>query len=65
MLCTAHFDIINFYQNRPKIMLFLPKNIQNFRALGAPPPDPSNSPPPPLQNSGYEPGCSTSSLVEE
>ena len=33
-----------FYYNSPKIKIFLQK-IQNFRALGAPPPDPQTSPP--------------------
>ena len=41
------FNSIKFYQNRPKIKLVFVKNRQNFRALGAPPPDPRNSPPPP------------------
>ena len=38
------FDSINFYQNRPKIKLYLQK-IHNFRALGAPSPDSRNIPP--------------------
>ena len=63
MLCTARFDRIDFYQNRPKIKLFLPKKYKIFGALGAPPPDPRNNPP--LQNSDYEPARSTDSLVEE
>ena len=62
MLCTARFDRINFYQNRPKIVI-LPKKYKIFGALGAPPPDPRNSPP--LQNSHNEPARSTDSLVEE
>ena len=33
------FYRINFYQNRPKTKLILPKNTK-FRALGALPPDP-------------------------
>ena len=32
--------------------------MQNFRALGAPPPDPQNSPPP-LRISGYAPGIAS------
>ena len=48
------FNSIKFYQNRPKIKLVFVKNRQNFRALGAPPPDPRKSPPP-LQISGYAP----------
>ena len=32
------------------------KKTQNFRALGAPPPDPQTRPPP-LRISGYAPGC--------
>ena len=63
MLCTARFDRINFYQNRPKIVIFCPKKYKSFGALGAPPPDFCNSPP--LQNSDYEPAPSTDSLVEE
>ena len=39
------FNGIKFYQNRPKIKLVFVKNRQNFRALGAPPPDPRKSPP--------------------
>ena len=34
MLCTARFDRINFYQNRPKIVIFF-KKIQNFWSVGA------------------------------
>ena len=45
------FNSIKVYQNRPKIKLVFVKNRQNFRALGAPPPDPRK--PPPLQISGY------------
>ena len=37
------FKSIIFYQYSPKIKLFLKKK-QNFQALGAPPPDPQNSP---------------------
>ena len=33
----SRFDSINFYQNMPRIRLFLPKQ-QNFQALGAPTP---------------------------
>ena len=51
------FNSIKFYQNRPKIKLGFVKNRQNFRALGALPPDPRQSPPPPLQISGYAPKC--------
>ena len=39
------FNSIKFYQNRPKIKLVFVKNRQNFRALGAPLPDPRKSPP--------------------
>ena len=63
----TRFKIIIFYQNSPKIKLFLTKKMQNFQALGAPPPDPvpptaegfALRPPkqsPPLQISGYAPG---------
>ena len=39
------FKSIIFYQNKPKLKLFLQKKkIQNFHVLGAPPPDPQNSP---------------------
>ena len=38
------FNSIKFYQNRPKIKLVFVKNRQNFRALGAQPPDPRNPP---------------------
>ena len=41
---------IIFYQNSSKIKLLLQKKMQNFR-LGAPPPDPQNSPL--LRISGY------------
>ena len=62
-----HFNSIKFYQNRPKIKLFFVKNRQNFRALGAQPPDPQwysadraelpdpRKCPSPLQISGYSP----------
>ena len=50
------FSSIKFYQNRPKIKLVFVNNRQNFRALGAPPPDPRKSPLP-LQISGYAPEC--------
>ena len=36
--------------------------MQNFWALGAPPPDPQNSLPYPLRISGYAPVTKTSSL---
>jgi len=39
----------------PKMRYFLLKNHKNCRALRAPPPDPSNSPPP-WRISGYAPG---------
>ena len=38
------FNSIKLYQNRLKITLGFVKNRQNFRALGAPPPDPRESP---------------------
>ena len=34
------FKSINFYQYRPKIKLVFAKKLQNFQALGSPPPDP-------------------------
>ena len=41
IFCTANFmpriNSIDFYQNRPKIKLFLPKKIIIFRELGDPP----------------------------
>ena len=40
------FKSIIIYQNSPKTELFLKKKIQNFQALGYPPPDPHNSPSP-------------------
>ena len=43
-MSMPRFKSIIFYQNSPKIKLFL-KKIQNFQALRAPPPDPPNSPP--------------------
>ena len=50
------FNTINFYQNKPKIKLFLPKKMQNFRALAAPPPHlRNNTTAPLLQISGYAP----------
>ena len=47
-----------------KLSYFFKKKIIFFRALGAPPQHPRNSPLPPLQNSGYAPGCNTAGLVE-
>ena len=46
-----------FYQNSPKIKWFLQK-MQNFRALGALPPNPQTpkTAPPPLRISGNAPG---------
>ena len=38
-ISKPRFKSINFNQNSPKMKLFLQK-MQNFRALGAPPPDP-------------------------
>ena len=38
------FKSIIIYQNSPKIKLFW-KKMQNFQALGAPPPDPKTQPP--------------------
>ena len=55
LICMPRFNSIKFYQNRPKIKLVFVKNRQNFRALGALPLDPRNSPPFPLQISGYAP----------
>ena len=37
------FKSIILYQYSPKIKLFLKKKMQNFQALGAPPPDPRAS----------------------
>ena len=37
------FKSIIFYQYSPKIKLFLKKKMQNFQALGAPPPNPRAS----------------------
>ena len=48
LISIPHFKSINFYQNRPKIKLFL--QIQIFRAMGAIP-----ETVPPLQISGYVP----------
>ena len=48
------FKSIIFYQNSPKIKIFL-QEMQNFRTLGAPPPDPQNNPP--LRISGYPLEC--------
>ena len=45
------FKSFNFYQNKLKIMLFLPNNT-NFSSAGAPPPDPQSAPFP-LQISGF------------
>ena len=45
------FTSIIFYQNSPKIKLFL-KKMQNFQALGSPPPDPPKTTPQ-LRISGY------------
>ena len=41
-ISMPRFKSIIFYQNRPKIKLFLQK-MQSFRALGASPPDPRAS----------------------
>ena len=58
-----HFKSIIFYQNRPNIKL-VKKKIQNFRAVGAPRPDPRNSLPL-LQFFGYAPesNCAFAALV--
>ena len=42
-LCHA-LKALFFYQNSPKIKLFLQKK-KNFQALGTPPPDPQTQPP--------------------
>ena len=55
------FKSINFYQNKPKIKLFLQKNKIKFFECVAPRPkwsqaklsDPRNSPYPPFQTYGY------------
>ena len=39
------FKSIIFYQNSPKITLFLKKRMQNFQTLWASPPDPQTQPP--------------------
>ena len=44
------FNSINFYQNRPKVTLFLPK-FMKFWSAGGSALRPPNSPP--LQSSGY------------
>ena len=44
LIFMPYFKSFKFYQNRPKISLFLQK-LQNFQALRAPPPDPRNSSP--------------------
>ena len=43
-ISMPRFKSIIFYQYSPKIKLFL-KKMQNFQALGAPPPDPQTQPP--------------------
>ena len=45
------FKSIIFYQYSPKIKLFLKKKMQNFQALGAPPPEQPSQ----LRISGYVP----------
>ena len=56
LIFMPRFNTINFYQNKPKIKLFLPKKMQNFRALAAPPPHlRNNTTAPLLQISGYAP----------
>ena len=56
--------ILFFYQIRNIALFFIKiglkivtfaKNMQTFRALEVTPPDPATSPP--LQNAGFEPGC--------
>ena len=47
------FKSIFFNKIALKLSYFF-KKMQNFRALGAPPPDPQDSPP--LRISGYAPG---------
>ena len=55
-ISMPRFKRIIFYQNSPKIKVFLQK-MQNFRALGAPPTDPRASgvwglrPKPPISSS--------------
>ena len=53
MISMPYFKSINFYQNRPKIKLFLPKNIKFSSSEGSAPRPPKQPPPPPLQISGY------------
>ena len=67
LICMQRFNSINFYQNRLKLKSFLPKKDKIYerwgprlqthnghKRLGAPPPDPRNSPLT-LQISGYIP----------
>ena len=63
-----HFKSNNFYQNRPKVKLFLQKKYKIFERWGSAPRPPMasgrwwnssqtlNTAPPPLQISGYAPG---------
>ena len=53
LIFMPRFKSINFYQNNSKSKLFLPKNIPNFRAPGAPPPGPRAYVPPVIE--GYAP----------
>ena len=47
IVMPGHFKSINYYLNRPKIKLSLPKkDCKIFRVLSALPPDPRDSPPP-------------------
>ena len=39
LMSVPRFNSINFYQNKPKIKLCLPKKLKIFRAIGALPPD--------------------------
>ena len=67
-ISMPRFKSINFYQNIPKIKLFLQKNAQVFvcwmlrsqtpvpPAAGGFSPKPPKQPPPPLRISGYAPG---------
>ena len=53
LISMPHFQSINFYENRPKIKLFLQK-YPKFSSAGAPPKIYKTAPPP-LQTFGYAP----------
>ena len=62
-ISKPRFKSIIFYQNSPKIKLFLQKNAK-FLSSGGGAPRPPKQPPPPLRISGYAPGVEEASVLK-